>query len=63
MEEHGHYRLELWSGQSNEYREVDGMRIPTTFEIIWHLASGDFCYFRGEITEIEYNQSGRVTRF
>jgi hypothetical protein len=39
------------------------MRIPTTFEITWHLASGDFSWFCGQITEIEYNQSGKVTRF
>ena len=63
MEEHGHYRLEPWSGQCNEYQEVDGMRIPTEIEITWHLASGDFTWFRCKITEIEYNQSGKVTRF
>ena len=27
------------------------------------LASGDFTWFRCKITEIEYNQSGKVTRF
>jgi hypothetical protein len=32
MEEHGHYRLTPWSVQSNEFREVDGMRIPTNSE-------------------------------
>jgi len=63
MEGHGRYRLTPWSGQSNEYREVDGMRIPTKIEVTWHLASGEFSYFRCKITEIEYNQSGKVTRF
>ncbi len=61
-EEHGHYLLVPWSGQCNEYQEVEGMRIPTRIEITWHLASGDFSWFRCKITEIEYNQSGRVTR-
>jgi hypothetical protein len=60
-EEHGHYLLTPWSGQCNEYQEVDGMRIPTSIEITWHLASGDFTWFRCKITEIEYNQSGKVT--
>jgi hypothetical protein len=32
-------------------------------EVTWHLASGDFTWFRGQITEIEYDQSGKVTRF
>ncbi len=63
MEEHGHYRLEPWSGQYKEYQEVSGMRIPTKVEVTWHLAAGDFTWFRVELTEIEYNQSGKVTRF
>jgi len=63
MEEHGRYRLTPWSVQSNEFREVGGMRIPTNFEVTWHLDSGDFTWLRGEITEIEYNQSGNVTKF
>ena len=60
-EEHGRYLLAPWSGQCNEYQEVGGMRIPTKSEVTWHLASGDFTWFRFEITEIEYNQSGQVT--
>ena len=62
-EEHGHYRLAPWTAQSNEYQEVDGMRIPNRIEVTWHLASGDFTWLRFKITEIEYNQSGNVTRF
>lgn len=61
-EEHGHYLLAPWSGQCTAYQEVDGMRIPTKIEITWHLASGDFTWFRCKITEIEYNQSEMVTR-
>jgi hypothetical protein len=59
-EEHGHYLLAPWSGQCDEYQEVEGMRIPTQIAITWHLASGDFTWFRCKITEIEYNQSGKV---
>ncbi|GAC1624425.1 MAG: hypothetical protein NVS4B9_15910 [Ktedonobacteraceae bacterium] len=62
-EEHGRYLLAPWSAQCNEYREVEGMRIPTRIEITWHLSSGAFTWFRCKVTEIEYNQSGRVTRF
>ena len=63
MAEGKSYRLERWSAQCEEYREVSGMLIPTRVEVMWNLASGDFSYFRGEITEIEYNQSGKVTVF
>src|SRR5450755_3423629 len=60
-EEHGHYLLAPWLAQCNDYQDVGGMRIPTRIEITWHLASGDFTWFRVKITEIEYNQSGQVT--
>jgi hypothetical protein len=63
MEDHGKYRLAPWSVQIQEYQEAVGMRIPTRVEVIWHLASGDFSWFRCKITEVEYNQSGKVTRF
>lgn len=59
-EERGLYRLDPWSGQFDAYQEVDGIRIPTRFEITWHLEDGDFNWLRGELTEIEYNQSGKV---
>jgi hypothetical protein len=60
-EEHGRYLLAPWSAQCNEYQDVEGMRIPTRIEITWHLASGEFTWFRVKITEIEYDQSGKVT--
>jgi hypothetical protein len=60
-EEHGHYLHAPWSGQCDAYQEVEGMRIPTRITIAWHLASGEFTWFRCKITEIEYNQSGKVT--
>ena len=57
------YLLALWSAQRSDYQEVEVMRIPTRIEIMWHLASGEFTWFRVKITEIEYNQSGEVIRF
>lgn len=52
-------RLEPWSAHCQEYQEVQGMRIPTSVDVAWNLASGDFSYFRGEITAIAYNQQGK----
>jgi len=60
-EEHGRYLLAPWSGQCHEYQEVEGMRIPTKIAITWHLPAEDFTWFRCKITQIEYNQSGKVT--
>lgn len=63
MEDHGRYRLTPWSVQSSEFREADGLYIPTHFDVIWHLPDGDFTWLRGDISEIEYDRSDRVTRF
>jgi hypothetical protein len=50
-EEHGHYVPAPWSAQSSEYEEVEGMRIPTRSEVTWHLASGDFTWFRFKVKD------------
>jgi hypothetical protein len=63
MAERKSSRRERWSAQCNTYQEVSGLLIPTRVEVTWKLTSGDFSYFRGELTEIEYNQSGKVTAF
>jgi hypothetical protein len=39
------------------YRQIHGVRIPLKGEAVWKLPSGDFSYFRGEVTEIEYDRS------
>ncbi len=51
----GQCALEQWETLGGEYREINGVRIPVKAEAIWKLRSGDFSYFRGEITEIVYN--------
>ncbi len=49
------YSLERWSTPITEYREINGMMLPTKGEGVWNLSSGDFSYIRVEITHIEYN--------
>jgi hypothetical protein len=39
-----------WSGVFGEYREFNGVRLPTTGEVAWLLSDGPFTYFRGRIT-------------
>lgn len=63
MEDHGHYRLTPWSGLCSEFRQANGMYIPTHFDVTWHLPSGDFTWLRADISEIEYDRSGIVTKF
>ncbi len=48
--------LTPWGGRNSVYREMHGMLIPTRCEVAWHLASGEFSYFRAELTAIAYNE-------
>lgn len=55
-EENGRYVLGQWLIHCGGYEEVNGVRIPLKGVAAWKLESGDFSYFRGEITEIEYDK-------
>ncbi len=39
-----------WSGVFGNYRELDGVRLPTTGEVSWLLPDGLFTYFRCTLT-------------
>ncbi len=53
------YDLKRWSGVHSDYREVEGMLIPTGAELTWHLHDGDFTWLRLEITDIEFDNPTR----
>lgn len=55
MEKDGQYSLETWSTPMKDYKEFNGIRIPTKGEVIWKLEEGDFNWYQFEITEVEYN--------
>jgi hypothetical protein len=42
--------LTPWSGRVSEFREWEGMRVPSHLEVSWQLKDGAFTYFRGELT-------------
>ncbi|WP_202319023.1 DUF6544 family protein [Archaeoglobus neptunius] len=52
----GRFVLEDWEGLIAEYREFNGVIIPNKVNIVWKLKTGDFCYDKIEITDIEYNR-------
>lgn len=54
-EVNGKYELTDWGGITKEYRDFNGIRIPNKGDVIWKLETGDFDWYRWEITEIEYN--------
>lgn len=49
--------LERWSTPVAGYTEMNGFRIPTKGQGIWHLQSGDFPYVQLEIDSIEYDRA------
>src|SRR5579864_5599315 len=49
------YSLDTWAALMTEYKNLQGFEIPTSAQAMWKLAAGDFVYFRGEISAIEYD--------
>lgn len=49
-------KLETWIGKSTNYKEIKGIKIPTTIEAIWKLENIDYSYAKFHITTIEYNK-------
>jgi hypothetical protein len=47
-------RIELtpWSAAADDFREVEGMRIPHTMEAAWDVAEGPFTYIRIELLSV-----------
>ena len=48
-------RLEKWIGIVGDYKQVDGIRIPTYIEGKWDLEEGEYPYAKFHIQQIEYN--------
>jgi hypothetical protein len=49
------YEQTKWSTPFRNYREVNGLRIPTEGDAIWHLPEGDFVYIHVSIGEVQYD--------
>lgn len=46
--------LETWVIKSSNYKEMNNVMIPTSFDVLWRLGKGDFSYAKFNITKIEY---------
>ena len=55
MTENDHYSLENYSVHLKDYKELNGIKIPTKGEAVWNLKTGNFSVYQFEIIEIEYN--------
>ncbi|MBD3194931.1 MAG: hypothetical protein GF317_07755 [Candidatus Lokiarchaeota archaeon] len=47
--------LEEWHGYLDDYEEFDGIRIPSKFKVCWNLDDGEYCYIKGKVVDIEFN--------
>lgn len=48
--------LETWVIKVADYEEMNDIRIPTSFEVLWRLAKGDFSYAKFTMTVVEYGK-------
>jgi len=51
--------LETWIIKVSNYKQLNNVLVPTSFEVLWRLDKGDFSYAKFNITEIEYNNPNR----
>ena len=49
-------KSETWVIKSSDYKEINNVLVPTTFDVLWRLEKGDFSYARFNMTEIEYDK-------
>jgi len=52
----GKFSLETWSTPVSGYKDANGYRLPLSGAGVWNLSSGDFCYVKLDVTEIEFNR-------
>lgn len=55
MREDGAFVLRHWRGRLSDYQPRAGLLIPMRAKAAWLLESGEQEYFRGEITQVEYD--------
>lgn len=47
-------KREPWVCRMEKYKEINGVKIPVSAEVIWKLKTGDFSYAKFEVTAIRY---------
>jgi hypothetical protein len=48
--------LETWVIKLADFKEMNGVIVPTVFEVLWRLEKGDFSYAKFNLRKIEYNK-------
>lgn len=48
-------KRETWVCKLIDYKELNGIIVPTLGEVLWKLKTGDFCYAKFKLKTIDYN--------
>jgi hypothetical protein len=51
--------LTAWSATCRDPKEWEGLRVPSHLEVNWHLAEGQFTYYRSEVTSLEITTASK----
>jgi len=51
----GTFKKNPWSIYVEAYKVMNGVKVPSYIRVVWHLEEGDFEYFKGNISNIDYN--------
>lgn len=49
------YQKVKWSTPVKDYKDINGMKLASYGEAVWHFPEGDYCYARLNIKDVEYN--------
>ncbi|RLC96723.1 MAG: hypothetical protein DRI40_02360 [Chloroflexi bacterium] len=48
-----------WTGYYRQYRDWNGVKVPTEVEVVWNLPGGDFSYARFQVTEGDHDNPSK----
>lgn len=53
------YKLVEWGGKYDDYRRINGVKVPTNIEVAWHFDSGVHKYANFVVSDLNYNTIGK----
>lgn len=59
LQDDGSLRKARWSTPIKDYKELNGVKVPTYGEAIWKYPEGDYIYGKFFLKNIEYNVKNR----
>lgn len=55
-----YYKKTKWSTSVKDYKVVNGFKLSTSGDAVWHFDEGDFCYGKAYLKELEYNSQSFI---